>query len=722
METQHQHSALKSSERSIRHCRILAQAASLTAMVIGVLTLIGWVGGFAVLKTVLHGAVSMKVNTAIGFVLAGFALGLRVRTSASAPGTLRSQLARISSGAAAFLGLGTLAEYLLNINPGLDQIFLRQELTAGDTAPGRMAQATALGIALLGLAICFLDDKRVAVRRGAPACAFVAMLIGIIALVGYLYGVESLYRFHAFSSVALHTALLLFTLGLGVLSVRPDRPPLATITLDRGGGAMARRLMPIFLVPLGLGWLCLKGEQAGLYGTEFGLALFATSNVAVFSILVWQTANHLNRLDGERARVEEANRAAVTELQVANDHLLYQLRLTEEITEKAADSIFLIDGQGRVTFINPEAERVFGYSREELIGRMLHEAILRHDLEGRPASAEARPLEAIFRGAVGKQDATLFRKDGSMIQVVFSSAPLELEGREAGMMLMIHDLTARKKAEAELRQANEDLERRIVERTAELRSAKERAESADRLKSEFLANVSHELRTPLNGIIGFSEFLVDERPGKLNPKQKEYLGDVLSSGRHLLQLINDVLDLAKVEAGKMEFNPASFAPEAAIREVCAIVRGIAHKKQVSLEVTIAPELHQVTLDEQKFKQVLYNLISNGIKFTGEGGQVQIQADLRGGDRFAVAVRDTGIGIREQDLGRLFHEFEQLDSSATRPHGGSGLGLALTRKILERQGGWIEVKSVFGKGSLFTAVLPREASFNPELPHAGSGSD
>ncbi|HXU76067.1 MAG TPA: hypothetical protein VN794_05835, partial [Methylomirabilota bacterium] len=185
METQHQHSALKSSERSIRHCRILAQAASLTAMVIGVLTLIGWVGGFAVLKTVLHGAVSMKVNTAIGFVLAGFALGLRVRTSASAPGTLRSQLARISSGAAAFLGLGTLAEYLLNINPGLDQIFLRQELTAGDTAPGRMAQATALGIALLGLAICFLDDKRVAIRRGAPACAFVAMLIGIIALVGY---------------------------------------------------------------------------------------------------------------------------------------------------------------------------------------------------------------------------------------------------------------------------------------------------------------------------------------------------------------------------------------------------------------------------------------------------------------------------------------------------------------------------------------------------------
>ena len=217
--------------------------------------------------------------------------------------------------------------------------------------------------------------------------------------------------------------------------------------------------------------------------------------------------------------------------------------------------------------------------------------------------------------------------------------------------------------------------------------------------------MSHELRTPLNGIIGFAEFLADGKPGALNPKQKEYLEDILNSGRHLLQLINDVLDLAKVEAGKMELSLEAFSLRKAIEEVCAVARPIAQKKSIRVSVDVAPQLGDVTLDQQKFKQVLYNLLSNAVKFTDDGGRVDIIARPHEEDSFKLAVADTGIGIKAEDLGRLFTEFEQLESGASRRYEGTGLGLALTRRIVELQGGTIGVESELGKGSTFTVVLP-----------------
>jgi signal transduction histidine kinase len=217
--------------------------------------------------------------------------------------------------------------------------------------------------------------------------------------------------------------------------------------------------------------------------------------------------------------------------------------------------------------------------------------------------------------------------------------------------------------------------------------------------------MSHELRTPLNGIIGFAEFLVDGKPGTINPKQKEYLQDILNCGEHLLQLINDVLDLAKVEAGRMELNPERFALREAIAEVCNVAKAIAQKKRIQIEIAIAPDLGEVTLDQQKFKQVLYNLLSNAIKFTDDGGRVEIRAALYDRHRFKLAVKDTGVGIKPEDLQKLFKEFEQLESGATRRHEGTGLGLALTRKIVESQGGEVNVESDLGKGSSFTVLLP-----------------
>ena len=242
-------------------------------------------------------------------------------------------------------------------------------------------------------------------------------------------------------------------------------------------------------------------------------------------------------------------------------------------------------------------------------------------------------------------------------------------------------------------------------RTEQAETRSEHSEAANLAKSQFLANMSHELRTPLNAIIGFSEFLIDEKPGKLNGKQSEYLKDVLNSARHLLQLINDVLDLVKVEAGKMELRPETFPIHKAVGEVAAVIKGIAHKKHIAVGIEIGEGLDAVTLDQKKFKQVLFNLLSNAVKFTDEDGRVDVCASRLDSHRLEIRVRDTGIGIKAQDIPRLFTEFEQLDAGTTRRFEGIGLGLALSRKIIEFQGGHIGVESEPGKGSVFTVVLP-----------------
>ena len=217
--------------------------------------------------------------------------------------------------------------------------------------------------------------------------------------------------------------------------------------------------------------------------------------------------------------------------------------------------------------------------------------------------------------------------------------------------------------------------------------------------------MSHELRTPLNGIIGFAEFLADGKPGAINAKQKEYLEDILNSGRHLLHLINDILDLVKIQAGKLELNPETFRLGDVIQEVCAGVRPIAQNKHIQVGVEIVPGLDAVTLDAQRFKQILYNLLSNALKFTDDGGDVEIKAESNGDGCFRLSVRDSGIGIKPEDIERLFTEFEQLETGTARRFGGTGLGLALTRKIVELQGGTISVESEVGKGSTFTVILP-----------------
>jgi two-component system, NtrC family, sensor kinase len=249
----------------------------------------------------------------------------------------------------------------------------------------------------------------------------------------------------------------------------------------------------------------------------------------------------------------------------------------------------------------------------------------------------------------------------------------------------------------QLQESYAGLERKVDERTREL-------EIANQHKSEFLANMSHELRTPLNAIIGFSEVLQEKMFGEMNEKQTEYINDIHGSGKHLLSLINDILDLSKIEAGRMELDLTRFDVPSAISNALTLMRERAGRHFVALSSTVDERTGEITADERKFKQILLNLLSNAVKFTPEGGKVDVRARrLDGG--VEVAVADTGVGIAPADHRAVFEEFRQLGTDYTKKAEGTGLGLALTRKFVELHGGSIRLESEPGKGSTFTFTLP-----------------
>ncbi len=358
------------------------------------------------------------------------------------------------------------------------------------------------------------------------------------------------------------------------------------------------------------------------------------------------------------------------------DEIKRQNQYNEAVIENSPAAIVLLDLEANITGWNPAAEKLFGYTEVEALGRNVDDLV---------AKEEDLHAEAVrfSRKALSEKQIHLLarrtRKDGSFVDVEVSGVPIAFDGVQEDFMAIYHDVT-------------------------EIQRARQAAEEANQAKSIFLANMSHELRTPLNAIIGFTRIVRRKGEGVLPGKQVQNLDKVLISAEHLLNLINSVLDISKIEAGRMDVHSETFELPRLINFVVGTSQPLLHEG-VELETNIQPDLQPLTSDQDMIRQILINLLSNAAKFTHRG-KIVIAARQDGSTQY-IDVSDTGLGVSEGDLERIFEEFRQADSSMTREYGGTGLGLAISRNLARLLGGDLTVSSVEGEGSMFTISIPTQ---------------
>ena len=381
-------------------------------------------------------------------------------------------------------------------------------------------------------------------------------------------------------------------------------------------------------------------------------------------------------------------------------------RRFRELLEAAPDAIMQVDAEGRIILLNRIAEDMFGYSRDELLGQPV-EALIPKELHARHAEHREHYRQHPMTRTMGSGLALeAIRKDGSRFPVEISLSPSDsAEGFR--VTAIIRDTTERRTAEERLRRVREDYTQQLAEANTELEMTNRELERANRLKSEFLASMSHELRTPLHTIIGFSELLGEKLEGPLNEKQMRFVQHIHKDALHLLELINDVLDISKIEADRLELRPEAFDFTALIAESLASVRSLADAKSHRVE-TNSNVPTAIEADRLRIKQVLVNLLSNAIKFTPEGGRIGLEAHVQ--DSFVVvSVRDTGVGIPRDEHDAIFDKFHQVGATTKGVREGTGLGLAITKRLVEQHGGRIWVQSKPQEGSTFLFTLPLESA-------------
>ncbi|MFT5366961.1 MAG: two-component system sensor histidine kinase/response regulator [Candidatus Latescibacterota bacterium] len=433
---------------------------------------------------------------------------------------------------------------------------------------------------------------------------------------------------------------------------------------------------------------------AGAYPINFGFGKATPKQVVVYPMVADDVLIGVVEIclfdelkEQQSVWLSKATRIAATALRFAQQS--YERELAEErvrlILESSGEGLFGLDAEGRATFVNPVACDLLGYNPEELLGQPTHALIHHSHADGTNYPSEGCPMRAAFTTGVVTQidNEVLWHKDGHAIPVEYSATPILKDDEIVGAVISFRDITQRKAAEVAMQEA------------------KDAAEAASQAKADFLANMSHEIRTPMNAIIGMAHLALRT---ELDPKQKDYVRKIQSSGQHLLGIINDVLDFSKIEAGKLDIESIDFDFNQVLDNVTNLIGEKATTKGLELIFDIDSELPSAFKgDPLRIGQVLINYSNNAVKFTEEG-QIVIRTkkiDTIGEDLFVrFEVQDTGIGLTPEQQAKLFQEFQQADSSTTRKHGGTGLGLAISKKLALLMGGDVGVDSEPGKGSIF----------------------
>jgi len=464
-----------------------------------------------------------------------------------------------------------------------------------------------------------------------------------------------------------------------------------TIGPERGWIGALEFALPISLAALALGrrWLLAIyiASVIGVAVTAFawypisGLPQNAPSATIVFALIAGLLALFLDRFG-------TAFRASLGALRESEER--YRL-----ITDNAVDFISLIDQNGRFVYTSPSCQGMLGYAPAQLVDRAAIDYV--HPDDQIHWLAPDRPAQILMRWQ--HADGSWRWLEGSWTQIA--------QGGVWYHLVVGHDVTDRIAAEQALRTAHTELEQRVADRTAELTRSNQALEQASLTKDRFLASMSHELRTPLNAITGFTGTLLMRLPGPLTPDQDKQLRIIKHSSQHLLALINDILDLAKIQSGNVTLSRQPIVCQEVIDEVTASLRALAEQKGLDLAITVPPEPIVLRTDRRALSQIMINLMNNAIKFTDRGGvRVALSQCTQHDQRcIEIQVADTGIGMSPEDQAHLFELFTQADNPHTRQQEGSGLGLHLSQKLAGLLGGQITVKSAAGQGSTFTVRLP-----------------
>ncbi|WP_045119322.1 sensor histidine kinase [Haliangium ochraceum] len=633
---------------------------------------LGWWADITVVRTLGPGLASMKVNTALCFIASGVALWRLLR---------REELARASrlTDALALLVIGISGSSLLadtfHWSLWIDEFLFTDPNPRGMPWPGRMSPATAFGLTLVGMCLLSYDRKGIERVWLPHLLGALVSLNGLIAVVGYAYGVSALYQVRPYVSMALHTATAFLLLGIGLVSVPPWRGIPGLLLTAGSDGRMLRRLLPIaLLVPLVLGWMAMQGSHNGWYGSRFGFVLAALASSLLLVSVVGRTGLVLGR-------AERARRRALQQLSEQEEWLSTTL-------SSIADGVIATDQGARISFANPAACELLGRDLDSLIKQPIDECFDVVDTAtGEPAVLPVHAVLASGKASALEETCELRRDDGTRIAIADACTPLAgADGVMRGAVLIFRDVSSERAAAAAVKKASE-------------------------YKDQFLAMLGHELRNPLSAICNATrllEVLVQHNDAKLQRPV-----DVLArQSENLTLLVDDLLDVSRVARGKLAIETSRLDPRSVLRNVLDDMRVKAENRSLRLFAEIAggsdddPGDGEMTIlgDSVRLYQIFGNVVGNAIKFTDEG-EVRVSM-MREGDEIVLRVSDTGMGMTDEELALVFEPFQQGEQGFHRPQGGLGLGLSVVKGLVVLHDGTVEAHSEGrGQGTTMTLRFP-----------------